>query len=310
VARRVGAGEDLPVTVIERVAQRFGLGQLVADPVRVPGGLSNELWRLVSQEGVFAVKRMVVNADRPDFIDNVEGSFEVEWRAAASGVAMPQPVVVPSTRRALAEVDGSLFRVHRWVDGQPAVGSARQAAGLVAGIHAVGNPRWEQVPETAWAGDGWGADLAELARRVGRGPEQVLVVDSHRDLDRKNTLRTAEDVLVALDWDAAGPISAVHEAVSVAVDWSDDDSVVFAEAVQTYVVQSGVNVPPRPWVFAGWVAAQGGWLDYNARHRGDSLLGRAEVAGTLARLRKLAAGLDALLAAMATGAAPGEQPRS
>jgi hypothetical protein len=310
VARRVSAGEDPPVTVIERVAQRFGLGQLVADPVRVPGGLSNELWRLVSQEGVFAVKRMVVNADRPDFVANVEGSFEVERHAAASGVAMPQPVVVPSTGRALAEVEGSLFRVHRWVDGQPAAGSAREAAELVAGIHAVGDPRWEQAPETAWTADGWGADLAELARRVGRGPEQVLVVDSHRDLDRKNTLRTAEDVLVALDWDAAGPISAVHEAVSVALDWSDGDVTVFAEAVHVYAEQSGVSVSAQPWVFAGWVAAQGGWLDHNAAHRGDSSLGRAEVAGTLVRLRGLAADLDALLAAMAAGTAPGERPLS
>ncbi|RSM47515.1 hypothetical protein DMB66_48095 [Actinoplanes sp. ATCC 53533] len=47
------------------------------------------------------------------------------------------------------------------------------------------------------------------------------------------------------------------------------------------------------------VAAQGGWLDYNAAHRPGSPLGKAEVTATLARLRTLAAGLDALLAALA-----------
>ena len=287
------------MTVIERVAQRFGLGRLIADPVRVPGGLSNELWRLVTQDGVFAVKRMVVNADRPDFIDNVEGAFEVERRAGAAGVPMPSPVAVPGTGRALAEVDGSLFRVHRWVDGQPAVGSAQEAAGLVAGIHAVGDPRWEVLPAAGWTADRWGEDLVELARRVGSGPERVLVVDSHRDLDRKNTLRRADGVLMALDWDAAGPVSAVQEAVSVALDWSDDDPTVFAEAVRRYGQQSGARVPAQPWVFAGWVAAQGGWLDYNAMHRGDSAVGTAEVAGTLTRLRKLAASLDTMLAGMA-----------
>ena len=65
------------------------------------------------------------------------------------------------------------------------------------------------------------------------------------------------------------------------------------EAVRTYSRHSGVPVPAQPWVFAGWVAAQGGWLDYQADHGGAS-----EVAGTLTRLRTLAAELDVLLAAI------------
>jgi hypothetical protein len=176
VAGRAVVGEDLLV-VFDGVAQRFGLGRLVADAERVAGGLSNELWRLVTRDGVFAVKRMIVNADRPDFVDNVETAFAVERRAWVAGVAMPQPVAVLDTGRALAQVEGSLFRVHRWVDGQPGAGTAEQAA-----------------------------------------------------------------------------------------------------------------------------AAQGGWLDYHATHPGGSTLGQAEVAATLTRLRKLAAGLDVLLAAMPTSA--------
>jgi hypothetical protein len=274
--------------------------------VRVSGGLSNELSRLATREGVFAVKRMVVNADRPDFVGNVERAFEVERRAGAAGVPMPQPIAVPSTGRALAELEGSLFRVHRWVDGQPAVGSAADAAALAAYIHAVGNPRWELMADAGWDAGRWGADLAALARRVRAGPERMLIVDSHGDLDRKNTLLSADGVLMALDWDAAGPVSAVHEAVSVAMDWSDGDPTVFLDAVQIYGRRSGVSVPAQPWVFGGWVAAKGGWLDYNAMHRGDSPLGRAEVAATLACLSKLTVDLDCLLTAMATSADPRE----
>jgi hypothetical protein len=48
----------------------------------------------------------------------------------------------------------------------------------------------------------------------------VLVVDSHRDLDRKNTIRALDGRLLALDWDAAGPAGAVQEAVTVALDWA------------------------------------------------------------------------------------------
>lgn len=286
--------------MIERVARRFKLGRLVAEPVRVPGGLSNELWRLVTEDGSFAVKRMVVNADLPGFVENVEAAFEIERRAWAAGVAMPEPVEDPSTGRVLAAVDGSLFRVHRWIDGRPGTGSVVAAARLLASIHAVGNPRWEPAPDTRWIADRWGEDLVVLAQRVGSMPELAVVVDSHRDLDRKNTLLSGDGVMMAVDWDAAGPVSAVHEAVGLALDWCDTDVAVFVEAVRVYGGCGGVAVPAQPWVFAGWVAAQGGWLDYNAARRSETVLGQAEVTATLARLRMLAEGLDGLLAALST----------
>jgi hypothetical protein len=137
-----------------------------------------------------------------------------------------------------------------------------------------------------------------LARRVASGPDRVPVVDSHGDLDRKNTLRRPDGALVALDWDAAGPVGAVHEAVAVALDWADAQPDAFAEAVEAYVRRSSVIVPAQPWVFAGWVAGHGGWLDYNATHRHDTALGEAEVRATLGSLRRLAARMDALLAAL------------
>jgi hypothetical protein len=90
----------------------------------------------------------------------------------------------------------------------------------------------------------------------------------------------------------------VHEAVAVALDWADAQPDTFAEAVEAYVRRSGVVVPAQPWVFADWVAGYGGWLDFNATHRSDTALGEAELRATLGRLRRLAARMDALLAAL------------
>jgi hypothetical protein len=86
--------------------------------------------------------------------------------------------------------------------------------------------------------------------------------------------------------------------VSVALDWSDALSPAFAEAVTTYVHRTGIIVPAQPWVFAGWVAAQGNWLDYNATHRPATALGGSEVQATLAKLQRVATRMDALLRAL------------
>lgn len=284
--------------VIGRVATRFELGQPVREPAPISGGLSNELWRLDTDHGTFAIKRMVVNANLPTFVKNIEAAFRIEQRAWAAGVPMPEPIVEPSSGHALARVDNALFRVHRWVDGTTGAGSPVEAAELLARIHAAGQPRWTRMPDQGWAVDRWGPDLARLAHRVESGPDRVLVVESHGDLDRKNTLRRADGVLIALDWDAAAPVAAVHEAVGVALDWSDAEPSLFAESIEAYVRRSGVVVPAQPWVFAGWVAAQGGWLDFNATHRTDSTLHSTEVQTTLARLHQVATRLDALLAAL------------
>ncbi|WP_133873806.1 phosphotransferase [Paractinoplanes brasiliensis] len=212
--------------------------------------------------GDFAVKRMVVNAHRPEFADNVEAAFGVKWRAWNSGVPMPEPIAVDG--RVLLRDGGDLYRANRWVDGQPGQATVRQAAELLAGIHAAGRPRLQGTPDTCWNGDRWGDALGRLARRVAGHPSRTLVVDSHRDLDRKNTLRSWDGRLMAVDWDAAGPISAIHEAVGLALDWADRDPDAFRAAIVTYELHSRLTVPAEPWIFGGWVVAQGGWLDYNA----------------------------------------------
>lgn len=283
--------------MIEQVIDRFSLGRVVEPAVAVPGGLSNELWRVRTDRATYAIKRMVVNAHRPDFVNNVEAAFVVESRAYTAGIAMPAPIPVPDTGRALARVDGELVRVHRWVSGTGGEGSAVEAVSLLAQIHTAGNRRWSEYSDDAWLGEGWGDDIAAMAQRAAvGGPSRVLIVDSHRDLDRKNTLRRSDDgALIALDWDAAGVTCVIQEAVAVALDWAGVDPEEFRTAIAAYQAAADVVVPAQAWVFAGWIAGQGGWLDYNAASRADNELGRNEATGTLGRLRQLSDHLDVLL---------------
>jgi len=282
VVERVSIG--VMSNLIERVADRFVLGRPVGAPVAVNGGLSNEMWRLATDQGEFALKHMVANAGEPEFVGNIEAAFGIEQRAWSAGVPMTEPVPDPVTGGALAFVDDSFFRVHRWVDGEVGVGPAAEAVALLARIHAVGLVRWSTLAKVGWRAEGWGADLVELAQRVSGGsPDRVLVVDSHCDLDRKNTIRSLDGRLLAVDWVSREPT----------------DVEGFGAAVNEYTRRTGIAVPAKPWIFAGWVAAYGGWLDYNAKHRAGTASGAAEVAETSARLRRLAAEMNVLLGQMA-----------
>jgi hypothetical protein len=177
--------------VIDAVVEHFRLGRRLAPAARVPGGLSNEMWRVVTESGSYAVKRMVASVDRPNFVANIEASFEIERRAYAGGVPMPRPVVEPVSGGALARIGTSLVRVHEWADSTPGDVSVLEVMGLLGRIHAVGGTRLDERRSGVWESQRWGQDITVLAELVTAGaPARLLAVDSHRDLDRKNVLRS------------------------------------------------------------------------------------------------------------------------
>lgn len=302
--------------IVQEVAEAFSLGEHL-DSTMVPGGLSNDLWRLETNTGTFAVKVMRANASMPDFHGNIEAAYAIEKNAYQRGVLCPEPVGLDDGH-CLTEVSGELVRVHRWVDGH-AVDASRwleQAGSLVAEIHGAAEPFIAALDDEPWDADGWAslgdhaglpADLAQMLRdaapalaeleSVTAAPGlETSHVDSHGDLDPKNTL-AVDDSLMALDWDAAGPRPVAREATSVALDWSTD-IVEFQRVLAAYTRRSGVRVPAEPWVLGGWVSALGGWLVFNATSRAGVPLGHNEARQTCKRLMRLHARLDRYLAAL------------
>lgn len=298
------------------IADRFCLGAPVSvSPVA--GGLSNDLWKVVTDTGTYAVKVMRAHVDEPDFRSNVEAAYAVEARAFEEGVPCPEPVTVDG-RRCLDEVAGQLVRVHRWVDGHAVVASEclEEVASLTARIHAIHDPFDATLDDQPWSAEAWAslADHAEmpvgLAQRLREAAAALATlegataatglttahVDSHGDLDPKNTL-AVDGALAALDWDAAGPQAMLREAASVALDWSSDPDE-FHRVVAAYGRASDVLLPAEPWVLGGWVSALGGWLVHNATARPDTRRGQQEIARTCDRLLFLHAHLGTYLDAL------------
>lgn len=306
-------------TMMGTVADGFGLGD-VDGTARVAGGLSHEMWRVSTPRGTFAVKVMRAHADAPDFRESIEAAFAIESRAFRAGVPCPEPIEA-SEGRALLRVGCLWVRAHRWCEGEvPHPPDHLEDAGsLLAQIHRVGGQSVRTLDDRPRDGRTWSAlaerselpaplagqlrsaapELARLEAATAAGPRRATAfVDSHGDLDPKNSL-VSSGRLLAVDWDAAGPRPIVREAVTLALDWSEDVDG-FRSVLSAYTAASGITVPRDAWVLGGWVQALTGWLAFNLERRADTDLGRHEAAATSERLLSLHHSLDEYVSALAT----------
>lgn len=297
------------------VASTYELGS-VRGCRPVPGGLSNDLFRLETARGAYALKVMRANADASGFRANIERAFAIERTAVADGVPCPRPIELPDAT-CLADVAGTWVRVHAWVDGEHPVPEmhAHEAGALLAAIQRANELTPLMLADEPWDEARW-SNLAMLAglplpiaRRLGEAASMLAeleaatsgahVVDhvaSHGDLDPKNTL-VVNGTLMALDWDAAAVLPVAREAVSVALDWSTGPGV-FRGVLRSYVAAGGTEIPAENWVFGGWVSALGGWLVYNVSQRSVSELGQREALSTLDRLEDFAEQFEQYRAAL------------
>ena len=240
---------------------------------RVHGGLLNRMWRLETDQGVFAVKELTLDRDwtyRPDDI------FRLEQAAFAAGIPMPEPISADSE-----------VLVHRWVDGTKVPEAPVPAAfafeigEILARIHAL-DVEWTHVsiedpmptdwPDLAsravaskqpWADELVAAVDAFLAMAAfvdgceRRGP----VVLTHKDINQKNLLDASGHPIV-LDWETAGKLHLASELGSTAVNLAKvnerehGDPAVFGAVLDGYVAAGGTLPAPGPDWF---VDAIGGW---------------------------------------------------
>ncbi len=236
-----------------RVAlQQFGLGELAAPPVEVAEAWSNEVYRVQTESGCYAIKVFPsLSVSRKQVLID---AVTFEQQALAAGVDLPVLV---------ASVDGEVLaefptatqlrtaRCHVWVHGTPASKITEDveiaaAAGRVLGrLHALqvgggdtsqltgpDQDRWDKAVAAAadhhlpWATTMAAvtpcihdlADRIELLRQE-RRPMQI----GHRDFDPKNAVVDETGRLFVTDWDFAGPMLPGVELVTAAQSFARSD---------------------------------------------------------------------------------------
>jgi hypothetical protein len=296
-----GDGGFPPPSWVTTTCEHFDLGR----PQRwrpVDGDTSNEIVRVVTSLGLFALKRMVANAATPAFESDLARACRVEQRALAAGVPMAEPIADRDSGLAMARVGDDLVRVHRWADGEPLVPAtvtaddARAAGRLLALVHAAGRPAASVPAPPARFGDQFWALIVEHAARAQSPlaadlaaehaslatlddqlaqptPAQWLCVDAHLSLGADQTLRRVDASLLALDWDDAGPVRAHQDTVATALRWArpglDATEIVYArvKAFAAGFVQQGGELPHTvdPALGSVWIRDLLGSLAYNVQ---------------------------------------------
>lgn len=230
--------------------RRFDLGDPLEPPKAVAEAWSNEVLRVTTRRGTFAVKLFPTNlalSRRQVLLD----AIRFEQRALAVGISGPEPGRT-GDGEILADfpVQSGIrtARCHTWVYGTPAsqvVGSDGLAgsAGRVLGqLHALQAPggdtsqlqgpdqdRWANAAVAFRAANlPWAAEMEaitplvhQLADRLDdlrqqRRPMQL----SHRDFDPKNAVVDSAGRLIITDWDYAGPVVPGVELVTAAMSFA------------------------------------------------------------------------------------------
>ena len=262
------------------------LGTPLGPMSRVHGGFANRTYRLDTDRGSFAVKRLTVLDRRRAY--RAEDVFRFEQAAFAAGIPMPEPISA-----------GDHTLVHRWVDGEkmpeapvsPAY--AFQVGEILARLHAleVDRPRglrdvdrphglledppardWPELADRATAtGQPWAGELAAqvetltaIAGFVASCERPGPVVLTHRDIHPWNLL-AREGRPVVLDWELSGMLDLSGELGSTALSLAkgpgldDIRPAVFHALVDGYQAGGG-QVPP--WGPSWFVFTIGGRLGH------------------------------------------------
>lgn len=259
---------------------RVDLSQLGAPTrpmVRIGGGYANRMYRLDTDQGAFAVKKLNL-VDRPATY-RLDDVFRFERAAFAAGVPMPEPVSA-----------GGNTLVHRWVEGErmpeaPVSESyAFEIGEILARIHAL-DVEWADAPTEAppsrdWpelaakaiaTGQPWSEELASqadtflaIAEFVDTCQRPGPVVLTHRDIQPWNLL-ARDGRPIVLDWELSGMLDLSGELGSTALSLSKGpgldriEPAVFRTILDGYVAGGGVLPPSGPSWFVFMI---GGWLGH------------------------------------------------
>ncbi|HTK11822.1 MAG TPA: phosphotransferase [Ktedonobacteraceae bacterium] len=285
---------------VAHLCRLFALGQPVAPPQPVSGGLLHHIWRLQTNRGTFAVKMLnPVIMRKSGMHESYRLSERVAARLAAQGI--PAVAALSTADGPLQIIADSTFLVYAWIEGETFSADpldsarARLMGGILGKIHTLplemselALPEWNHFVDDDWdlltfhAADqalSWAYPARAMMTRLctwSRWYEQATarlnqhLVISHRDLDQKNLIWRDPLSPYLIDWEAAGLINPAMELADVALAWSGQRvgaprKETFSAIVDAYYEAGGTLVSSGLDAIHGVMGIWLGWLLFNMR---------------------------------------------
>ncbi|WP_157889924.1 aminoglycoside phosphotransferase family protein [Paenibacillus sp. DMB5] len=312
---------------------KYKLGAVTGVPEPVGGGFLHRMYRVVTDRAEYAVKALNPQImQRSEAMGNMIFAEKVATKALAQGInALPAMLDGDSC---MYEAGGQYYLVFPWREGKslPAgtvdLDSAAKIGTVLADIHTADFadllaelPQETFIPPAvdwkAYAGRSMQLQIeyadklaggytrlqqyGQLASAAAQGLQYERVI-SHRDLDPKNVLWTADRQPLLIDWESAGAVHPMQELVEVALYWSgfeagNSSKEAFQQLIRAYRNNGGTLCSNWEDVLNLGYQGKLDWLEYSLKRalgdecadKAEQELGASQVIGTLELLDDYAA---------------------
>jgi thiamine kinase-like enzyme len=277
----------------------FNLGSAKKLAQRIYGGLLHKMWRIETEQGVYAIKQLSEDIDLSN--DSIVANYELT-EIIASQFSQNGINAIPALNKSgkhLLICKNTAYLVYPWVNAKALDGDAINSvcackiAAVVSAMHKL-DLNTSKISESTFElhSDNKIMLLAEtssnkscefssklnenLGNLLGANQKYHSAIDvlkentvvSHGDLDQKNVLWDSENNPILIDWESARKLNPTYEIVNVALDWSGINSnfniEIFRKMIELYKhAGTGIDDEVFEAAFYGVLGNQINWLVYN-----------------------------------------------
>lgn len=309
--------------VLGELTEYLGLGKMVSEPEIVTGGLMHTMFKVFTDEQVFAIKYLnPIVMVRAGVLEYIEESENI---AIALKEEIPLICAKTFNDKAIVEYKENYYIVFEWHEGKSIIPpeirldhciKIGRALGKIHKLssHNKNENRVEPIEAFPWdkylelgkmQQAVWLEQLQKNKYKLERWNQYVIEaanlmicyqVLSHRDLDPKNVIWNQNEPLL-IDWEAAGYINPHQELIEVINYWCDDgNGQLIYEFVEGLVnaYKEFCTLKKVPWktVINSGYGGMLGWLDYNLKRslgieattEEEKEMGTRQVLGTIEEL--------------------------
>ena len=311
--------------ILEKLLEQCKLGNMKEMPVRVSGGLLNRMYKVITDNGIYAIK--LLNPEvmkRENAKDNHIFAETISNIAKDNGVScLPAKII---NNAVLQLVEGYYFLIFDWFEGKSiedeelTLDKVSKVAKELVKIHNIDFKGQKDKCKAYYENNiiDWKFYIDKIENKeiqkllfenMKRFSELDIValdslnnisknlIISHRDLDLPNILWDKSDNPIIIDWESSGLINPSMEVIDTAWNWSGGQNYFDKEKYQLFVKtykENGGNLNEYNEALKAVFKAKFGWLEYNLKRvcgiecidEEERKLGESEVKRTISEINK------------------------